>query len=183
MVLPTMQSFTNSTPIFRKFSISASTILFGRRNSGIPYFRTPPISCKASNTVTEYPFLPYRPQKKVRKDQNHRSNFNAIGRFAFRKLAVSAFTFIIGGKTFQITNCNGFSSCFYMNTSCFTLFFLRTNATSHTAGSELVRFNVRAASPNSPRSMFFYKAGNIYANGTSFNTTGICAVQTACCFF
>ena len=32
--------------------ISTSTILLGKRNSGIPYFNTPPISCNASNTVT-----------------------------------------------------------------------------------------------------------------------------------
>ena len=49
---PMMQSFTKVTPILDRFSISTSTILFGRRNSGIPYFNTPPISCSASNTVT-----------------------------------------------------------------------------------------------------------------------------------
>ena len=44
MVLPTMQSVWKCTPIFLRLSISTSTILFGRRNSGIPYFNTPPIS-------------------------------------------------------------------------------------------------------------------------------------------
>ena len=52
MVLPTMQSFIKVTPIFAKLLISTSTILLGRRNSGMPYFNTPPISCNASNTVT-----------------------------------------------------------------------------------------------------------------------------------
>jgi len=52
-VFPIMQSFTNSTPIARSPLISLSTIALGKRNSGIPYFNTPPISCKASNTVTE----------------------------------------------------------------------------------------------------------------------------------
>ena len=52
IVFPIMQSFTNCTPILERLSISTSTILFGKRNSGIPYFNTPPISCKASKTVT-----------------------------------------------------------------------------------------------------------------------------------
>ena len=51
-VLPTRQSFSNFTPMRSKFRISTSTILFGRRNSGMPYFSTPPISWRASNTVT-----------------------------------------------------------------------------------------------------------------------------------
>ena len=61
IVFPTMQSFMNLTPILDKLSISTSTILLGRRNSGIPYFNTPPISCKASNTVTSYPCLAISP--------------------------------------------------------------------------------------------------------------------------
>ena len=52
MVLPTMQSFTNVTPIFERLSISTSTILLGSLKPGMPYFSTPPISCNASNTVT-----------------------------------------------------------------------------------------------------------------------------------
>ena len=44
--------FHKVTPIFAKLLISTSTILLGRRNSGMPYFNTPPISCNASNTVT-----------------------------------------------------------------------------------------------------------------------------------
>ncbi len=43
-VLPTMKFVSNFTPILRRFSISTSTTLLGRRNSGIPYFNTPPIS-------------------------------------------------------------------------------------------------------------------------------------------
>ena len=50
MVLPTMTSVWKCTPILARFSISTSTILLGRRNSGMPYFSTPPISCSASNT-------------------------------------------------------------------------------------------------------------------------------------
>ena len=50
MVLPTIVSVWKCTPMRRRLSISTSTILFGRRNSGIPYFKTPPISCSASNT-------------------------------------------------------------------------------------------------------------------------------------
>lgn len=53
----------NVTPILARFSISTSTILLGRRNSGIPYFSTPPISCSASNTVTSYPYLAISPAK------------------------------------------------------------------------------------------------------------------------
>ena len=52
IVFPTMQSLMKVTPILTRLSISTSTILFGRRNSGIPYFNTPPISWSASNTVT-----------------------------------------------------------------------------------------------------------------------------------
>ena len=58
-----IQSAMNSTPILRRLSISTSTILFGNRNSGIPYFNTPPISWSASNTVTEYPFFIISPAK------------------------------------------------------------------------------------------------------------------------
>ena len=61
--LATMQSLMNVTPILARFSISTSTILLGRRNSGIPYFSTPPISCSASNTVTSYPYLAISPAK------------------------------------------------------------------------------------------------------------------------
>ena len=63
MVLPTMQSAMNFTPIFFKFSISTSTMALGRRNSGIPYFNTPPISCNASKTVTSKPFFAISPAK------------------------------------------------------------------------------------------------------------------------
>ena len=51
-VLPMIVSVRKVTPSRRRPSISTSTILFGKRNSGIPYFSTPPISCSASNTVT-----------------------------------------------------------------------------------------------------------------------------------
>lgn len=50
IVLPTMQSVWKCTPIRRRLSISTSTMRFGSLNSGMPYFSTPPISCKASNT-------------------------------------------------------------------------------------------------------------------------------------
>ena len=52
IVLPITQSVVNFTPAFFRFSISVSTILLGRRNSGIPYFKTPPISWSASKTCT-----------------------------------------------------------------------------------------------------------------------------------
>ena len=60
-VLPTIQSFIKCTPNCFRFSISWSTMALGRRNSGIPYFRTPPISCKASKTVTSYPCFTISP--------------------------------------------------------------------------------------------------------------------------
>ena len=63
IVLPTIQSLINVTPIWDRLSISTSTILLGRRNSGIPYFNTPPISCNASNTVTSYPYFAISPAK------------------------------------------------------------------------------------------------------------------------
>ena len=44
IVLPTIQSLMKVTPILDRLSISTSTILLGRRNSGIPYLSTPPIS-------------------------------------------------------------------------------------------------------------------------------------------
>ena len=62
-VLPMMQSLMNFTPIWARFSISTSTTLLGKRNSGIPYFNTPPISCSASNTVTSYPYFAMSPAK------------------------------------------------------------------------------------------------------------------------
>ena len=61
IVFPTIQSLMKLTPILPRLSISTSTILFGKRNSGIPYFNTPPISCNASNTVTSYPYLAISP--------------------------------------------------------------------------------------------------------------------------
>ena len=51
-VLPMMVSVWKVTPKARKPSISLSTMRLGKRNSGIPYLSTPPISCKASKTVT-----------------------------------------------------------------------------------------------------------------------------------
>ena len=63
MVLPMMVSVWKCTPSRRRLSISTSTILFGRRNSGIPYFRTPPISCSASKTYTSYPRFTMSPAK------------------------------------------------------------------------------------------------------------------------
>ena len=44
IVLPTMVSVSKCTPNARKPSISLSTMRLGKRNSGIPYFNTPPIS-------------------------------------------------------------------------------------------------------------------------------------------
>ena len=45
-----------STPRLLTFSISClTTVSLGRRNSGIPYTRTPPASWSASNIVTSYP--------------------------------------------------------------------------------------------------------------------------------
>ena len=61
IVFPTIQSLIKLTPILARLSISTSTILLGRRNSGIPYFSTPPISCNASNTVTSYPYFAISP--------------------------------------------------------------------------------------------------------------------------
>ena len=63
IVFPTMQSVWNSTPNFLRLSISTSTMRLGRRNSGIPYFSTPPISCRASKTCTSYPFFAMSPAK------------------------------------------------------------------------------------------------------------------------
>ena len=48
IVFPIIQLVMNFTPIARRFSISTSTMALGKRNSGIPYFNTPPISCNAS---------------------------------------------------------------------------------------------------------------------------------------
>src|ERR1035441_9317321 len=53
--LPMMVSSLISTPIFFRFSISASMMMSGRRNSGMPYFSTPPATCNASKTVTATP--------------------------------------------------------------------------------------------------------------------------------
>ena len=54
--LPITTFVSNLTPSSLTFSISfLTTFCFGRRNSGIPYTRTPPSSCSASNTVTSYP--------------------------------------------------------------------------------------------------------------------------------
>ena len=53
--LPMMVSSRISTPSFFRFSISASMIMSGRRNSGMPYLRTPPATCSASKIVTLTP--------------------------------------------------------------------------------------------------------------------------------
>ena len=50
-----MVSSRISTPIFFRFSISASMMTSGRRNSGMPYFSTPPATCSASKMVTLTP--------------------------------------------------------------------------------------------------------------------------------
>ena len=63
IVFPTMQSVWNFTPIAFRFSISTSTMWLGRRNSGMPYFNTPPISCKASKTCTSKPSFAMSPAK------------------------------------------------------------------------------------------------------------------------
>ncbi|KJZ87253.1 hypothetical protein ClosIBUN22A_CONTIG56g01110, partial [Clostridium sp. IBUN22A] len=39
----------------------ATTFSFGSLNSGIPYSKTPPALCSASNIVTSYPFLAKSP--------------------------------------------------------------------------------------------------------------------------
>src|SRR5208337_3311640 len=54
-VFPTTTFVSNSTPIFRIVSICSRITCFGKRNSGIPYTSTPPISCSASNTCTWWP--------------------------------------------------------------------------------------------------------------------------------
>ena len=52
-VLPTTTLVSILTPSFLIFSISDfTTSSFGNLNSGIPYTKTPPASCKASNIVT-----------------------------------------------------------------------------------------------------------------------------------
>ena len=54
--LPMITFVSILTPNAFTFSTSAATTsLFGRRNSGIPYTRTPPASCRASKIVTSYP--------------------------------------------------------------------------------------------------------------------------------
>ena len=53
--LPITASRTSSTPSFFIYSTSLSTIVFGSLNSGIPYMRTPPGLCNASNIVTSWP--------------------------------------------------------------------------------------------------------------------------------
>ena len=62
-VAPIMVLVSKETPICLSSSISASTTLLGRRYSGIPYFSTPPISCRASNTTTSYPSFAISPAK------------------------------------------------------------------------------------------------------------------------
>ncbi len=59
--LPMMQSSSNLTPSRARLSISMSMMSFGRRNSGIPYFSTPPATCRASYTVTSTPALTRSP--------------------------------------------------------------------------------------------------------------------------
>src|ERR1035437_2053229 len=59
--LPMMVSSLISTPIFFRFSISASIMMSGRRNSGMPYFSTPPATCNASKMVTATPRRPNSP--------------------------------------------------------------------------------------------------------------------------
>ena len=52
-VLPTITLVSILTPSFLTFSISLlTTVSLGNLNSGIPYTKTPPASCSASNIVT-----------------------------------------------------------------------------------------------------------------------------------
>ena len=61
-VLPTITFVSILTPNALTFSISGlTTSSFGNLNSGIPYTKTPPGSCKASNIVTSYPSLAKSP--------------------------------------------------------------------------------------------------------------------------
>ncbi len=55
--LPTTESSSKVTPRLLTYSTSDRTISLGRRNSGIPYIRTPPASWSASKTVTWWPIL------------------------------------------------------------------------------------------------------------------------------
>ena len=57
-VRPTTTSVSIFTPrAFTEPISAATTFSLGSLNSGIPYSRTPPALCRASNTVTSYPIL------------------------------------------------------------------------------------------------------------------------------
>ena len=55
MDLPTTTFEWNFTPIFFKLFNSLSNTVLGSLKGGIPYLKTPPNSCKASNTSTSCP--------------------------------------------------------------------------------------------------------------------------------
>ena len=50
--LPMTMLVSMSTPSARRPSISVWTMSLGRRNSGMPYIKTPPATCRASKIVT-----------------------------------------------------------------------------------------------------------------------------------
>ncbi len=56
-VLPTTLLVSNWTPSSFRLSTSRAMISRGRRNEGMPYCRTPPTTCSASNTVASQPNL------------------------------------------------------------------------------------------------------------------------------
>ena len=54
-VLPMTLFVSNFTPSDSRFFTSRSIVVRGRRKDGMPYFRTPPMTCSASKIVTSAP--------------------------------------------------------------------------------------------------------------------------------
>ena len=91
------------------------------------------------------------------------------------------FTFIVGSKAFEVTNCNRLTTCLNMDTLAFTLLFLRTHTTTYCGQSTRLLNHTRSTSKVAHFNML-NECRNVNAYGATFYATGVRAVKATLCF-
>ena len=111
---------------------------------------------------------------------NHRY-LNTVLCSNLRNGNLSAFTFIVSCKTFQITDSHSFVSHLQVNTLRFTLFFLRTHTSTHSRQCTGLLQSTCSFEEFSTLYVFD-KCRNIDTHRTTLHTRRICTVQTTFSF-
>ena len=132
-------------------------------------------SFKYSNIITQFSHI--ASERKTTRTRTYNSDFDAIRRSHFRHCHLTAITFIVCRKTFEITNSHSRFTCFSVDTFAFALTLLRTYTTAYSRQSRCL-FQHLSSLKNFATFDIFNKCRDVNANRATLHTRRIRTVET-----